>query len=125
MDMGFADDVFPRDAAKQQGPSFVVLQSHTVQNTESTMMLDAISGHLTLHIEHHLFPHTPRHNYRILRPRVLNLLNRYNLFYDTCSQASAMTKFNEVLLDPTNIHSSESAKTLTHIPTATKAVKVE
>jgi fatty acid desaturase len=125
MDMGFADDVFPRDASKKQGPSFVVLQSHTVQNTESTMILDAISGHLTLHIEHHLFPHAPRHNYRILQPRVLNLLKRYNLFYDTCSQASAMAKFNEVLLDPTSKHSNESAKTLMHIPTATKAVKVE
>lgn len=125
MDMGFADDVFPPDATKKQGPSFVVLQSQTVQNTESTMVLDAVSGHLTLHVEHHLFPHAPRHNYRILKPRILDLLKRYNLFYDTCSQASALAKFNAVLFDPTSKHSGESAKILMHIPIDTKTVKAE
>lgn len=80
--------------------TFVALQSQTVQNTDHGPIIDALLGHFTLHIEHHLFPMMPRRAYPIASPFIQDLLKKYNLNYSVCSQSDALAAFNNTLRYP-------------------------
>merc|ERR1712137_103817 len=80
--------------------TFVALQSQTVQNTEHGLIVNALLGHFTLHIEHHLFPMMPRRGYIAASPKVQQLLKKYNLSYSVCSQSEAIKAFNNTLRNP-------------------------
>ena len=97
-DVFFADHLTPGE--KGTISTFVALQSQTVQNTDHGPLIDALLGHFTLHVEHHLFPLMPRRNYAVISEEIQQFLKKYNLGYSVCSQYDALSSFNHILRFP-------------------------
>ena len=96
------DQFFNSSSSDSKIDTFVALQSQTVQNTDHGDIVDALLGHFTLHIEHHLFPLMPRRNLPRISNDVMELLKQSdkNLVYSTCSQSEAVLQFNKTLRSP-------------------------
>ena len=96
----FFESYRPTSGVPGEIDTFVSLQSQTVQNTDHGTIADALLGHFTLHIEHHLFPMMPRRAYNEASHDIQNLLRQYNLQYSVCSQSDAISSFNNTLRFP-------------------------
>jgi hypothetical protein len=112
IDMGNADELFPLGTQTvENGTSISVLQAQQIQSVDSSDLMNNLSGHLTLNIEHHFFLHVPRRNYARLTVRIHKFLSKYNLQYNICSPAGAFCKFNKILFDPVNNQSDPKVST--------------
>lgn len=102
-DMTTEADMFPvnpQEAPKGPFKSFVALQSQTIQNQTSTPFRDTITGHFSLHIEHHLFPMMHRKKLKTHMAQIQAFLAKHELAYDLCGQVEAYVKYNKTLAYP-------------------------
>ena len=61
-------------------------------NITNPVWLDWFHGGLNFHIEHHLFPTMPRHNYRAAGARIKQLCKEMELEYDECTWSEAVVR---------------------------------
>nr|WPC85594.1 front-end fatty acid desaturase group B [Hediste diversicolor] len=72
------------------GDDWLVSQTLSTQNIESSPWNDWFSGHLNFQIEHHLFPTMPRHNYHKVAPLVKSVCEKHHLPYMVKPMLTAM-----------------------------------
>lgn len=68
------------------------LQVKTNLNIRNPWFLDWFHGGLNFHIEHHLYPLMPRHNFREVSTRVRQACEDAGLDYDECSLSEAIIR---------------------------------
>eukprot|EP01024_Parvocaulis_polyphysoides_P030017 TRINITY_DN2725_c2_g1_i3.p1 TRINITY_DN2725_c2_g1~~TRINITY_DN2725_c2_g1_i3.p1 ORF type:complete len:478 (-),score=32.48 TRINITY_DN2725_c2_g1_i3:176-1588(-) len=78
---------------------FPTAQVLSTRNICSTMWNDWFTGGLNYQIEHHLFPAMPRHNFSKVRARVVQLCQKNNLCYESCTFGEGTSKILKRLAD--------------------------
>lgn len=61
-------------------------------NIKNPWWLDWFHGGLNFHIEHHLFPRMPRHNFRRASEHIRRVCKEVNIEYDECSWTGAVKR---------------------------------
>ena len=67
-----------------------------------------MSGHLSLQVEHHLFPDIPAHRYREMAPKVEKVCKKYGIPYNS----GPFLKQYMTVLKKIHLHSSPELKEL-------------
>ncbi|MBS2021555.1 MAG: fatty acid desaturase, partial [Deltaproteobacteria bacterium] len=81
--------------------SFGSWVSHVTQNLrERNSLAQWLTGGLNFHIEHHLFPTMPRHNYPVICAEVQLLMRQHGLPYSTCTVPQALKRLWQKLRNP-------------------------
>ena len=82
----FTDEVHtftPEECENETQGEWYYRQILGSSNIDGGPLMHVMSGHLSLQIEHHLFPDIPAHRYQDIAPRVREICRRYGVPYNT------------------------------------------
>lgn len=76
-----AMEILPEDSVNNS--NFAEIQARSTRNINPSRFNDWFTGGLDYQLEHHLFPQIPRHNFHLIRPRVMAMYKKHGIPYHT------------------------------------------